>query len=105
MSEILETIMLICFGMSWPISVIKNIRARSAKGMSLGFILLITAGYAAGITAKIINGSINYVLIVYVLNIAIVLVNLAVYFRNRSLDARKSGTVHAPMAVEINAEK
>ena len=105
MSEILETVMLICFGMSWPISVIKNIRARSAKGMSLGFILLITAGYAAGITAKIINGNINYVLIVYVLNIAIVLVNLAVYFRNRSLDAKKSGTACTPLASRVSAEK
>ena len=26
-AEILETIMLICFGLSWPINVYKNIRA------------------------------------------------------------------------------
>ena len=31
MNEIFESIMLICFGFSWPISVIKNYRARSAK--------------------------------------------------------------------------
>lgn len=86
MSEMLETVMLICFGLSWPISVYKNIKARSAKGMSLGFILLIILGYAAGISAKIVSGHINYVLIVYILNMAVVLVNLAVYFRNRALD-------------------
>lgn len=86
MSEILETIMLICFGLSWPISVVKNIRTGTAKGMSLPFILLITFGYVAGITAKIISHNINYVLIVYFINIAAVSVNIAVYIRNSHLD-------------------
>ena len=92
-AEILETIMLICFGLSWPINVYKNIRDRTAKSMSLGFILLIIVGYIAGITAKILMGRINYVLAVYVLNLAIVTVNLVVYFINRNLD--KSATLHA----------
>lgn len=86
MSEIFETIMLICFGLSWPVSVIRNIRSRSAKGMSLGFILLIIVGYVAGMSAKLISGSINFVFVVYILNISMVTVNLAVYFRNRALD-------------------
>ena len=92
-AEILETIMLICFGLSWPINVYKTIRARTAKSMSLGFILLIIVGYIAGITAKILMGRINYVLAVYVLNLAIVTVNLVVYFINRNLD--KAATLHA----------
>ena len=92
-AEILEMIMLICFGLSWPINVYKNIRARTAKSMSLGFILLIIVGYIAGITAKILMGRINYVLAVYVLNLAIVTVNLVVYFINRNLD--KAATLHA----------
>ena len=92
-AEILETIMLICFGLSWPINVYKNIRARTAKSMSLGFILLIIVGYIAGITAKILMGRINYVLAVYVLNLAIVTVNLVVYLINRNLD--KAATLHA----------
>lgn len=78
--------MLVCFGLSWPINVIKAIKARTAKNMSLPFILLIISGYVAGITAKIMTGQINYVLIVYFINLAIVTVNLAVYFRNRRLD-------------------
>lgn len=86
MSEILETIMLICFGLSWPISVVKNIRTGTAKGMSLPFILLITFGYIAGISAKIMSHNINYVLIVYFINIAAVSVNIAVYIRNSHLD-------------------
>ncbi len=89
MSEILETVMLICFGLSWPISLIKNIRSKTAKGMSLPFIMLITLGYIAGISSKIIGHNINYVLIVYFINITAVSINIAVYFRNSHLDKEK----------------
>ena len=84
--EILETIMLICFGLSWPISVVKNIKAKSAKNMSLPFILLILFGYLAGITGKIINHNISYVLIVYLINLLSVAVNIVVYFINLKYD-------------------
>lgn len=53
MSELLETVMLVCFGLSWPINVWKNVKAKTARNMSLRFIMLIVAGYAAGIIAKI----------------------------------------------------
>lgn len=86
MAEILETAMLICFGLSWPMNVIKNWRARTARSMSLGFIVLIIVGYAAGISAKIVSGRINYVLAVYIINFVMVFTNLLVYFRNRGLD-------------------
>lgn len=89
MGSILETVMLVCFGFSWPLNVIKAYRAKTAKGTSLPFILLIIAGYVAGITAKFISGQINYVLIAYILNLAIVSLNVVVYFRNRSLDRRR----------------
>lgn len=86
MSSILETVMLVCFGFSWPLNLLKAYKARTAKGTSLPFILLIIAGYIAGISAKLISGKINYVLIAYILNLAIVSLNLVVYFRNVSLD-------------------
>lgn len=89
MGSIFESIMLICFGLSWPLNVIKAYRARTARGTSLPFILLIITGYIAGITAKLVTGQINYVLIVYLLNLAIVSVNVVVYFRNVSLDRKK----------------
>ena len=69
MGSIFESIMLICFGLSWPLNVVKAYKARTAKGTSLPFIILIITGYIAGITAKIITGQINYVLIVYLLNL------------------------------------
>ena len=90
MAYILETIMLSCFGFSWPINLMKAYRARTAKGTSLTFLLLIELGYIAGIMAKIISGNINYVLAVYLLNFLLVALNLAVYARNVRLD-KQSG--------------
>ena len=90
MGSILETIMLLCFGVSWPLNVIKAYKEKTAKGTSLPFILLIITGYIAGISAKIISNQINYVLIAYVLNLAIVSVNVVIYFRNTSLDKKRS---------------
>lgn len=86
MAEILETVMLIAFGLSWPINVYKNFKARTAKSMSLWFILLIIFGYLAGIAAKVISHRINYVLAVYALNLVMVLANLIIYFVNRRYD-------------------
>lgn len=88
MSDILGTVMLVCFGFSWPLNLIKAYKSKTAKGSSLIFILLIITGYVAGIAAKIISGQINYVLIVYVLNLIMVSLNLIVYFRNVSLDKK-----------------
>ena len=90
MGSILETIMLVCFGFSWPLNVIKAYKARTAKGTSLPFILLIIMGYISGISAKIISGQINYVLIAYIINLAIVSLNVIVYFRNTALDKKRS---------------
>lgn len=89
MGSILETVMLVCFGFSWPLNVIKAYKTKTAKGTSLPFILLIITGYIAGISAKLISGQINYVLIAYILNLAIVSLNVIVYFRNVSLDKKR----------------
>lgn len=86
MGHILETLMLVCFGLSWPLNVAKAYRARTTRGTSLPFIILIVTGYVAGIGAKIVTQQFNYVLAVYVLNLIIVLTNMAVYFRNLALD-------------------
>ena len=89
MGSILETVMLVCFGFSWPLNVMKAYKAKTAKGTSLPFIMLIIIGYIAGISAKLISGQINYVLIAYILNLAIVSLNVIIYFRNVSLDKKR----------------
>lgn len=89
----LEAVMLVCFGFSWPLNLVKNLKAKSAKAMSLPFLCLIIFGYICGITAKFVGGIGNtpaYVTIIYFINLVVVSANLVVYFRNRSLD-KKAG--------------
>lgn len=90
MASVFETLMLVCFGLSWPFNLVKNYKAKTAKAMSLKFLLLIEFGYVCGITAKFISGNINYVLIVYFLNLLVVGANIAVFFINKRLD-KKNG--------------
>lgn len=103
--QVLETIMLICFGLSWPINAIKNYKAGTAKGMSLPFICLILFGYVAGITAKIIliEETKIFVLVVYILNFFTVCFNLFVYFRNRHLDKIRENPKMKARPVKKNA--
>ncbi len=101
MAELLESTMLICFGLSWPMNLAKNIKARSARNMSLQFILLIITGYVAGISAKIYNHRFNYVLVVYLLNLVVVSANVVVYFINRRYD-RQMQTANAELSRQIS---
>ena len=93
MSEILEIMMIVCFGISWPINVYKSFKARTTKGKSLLFLLMIFIGYIAGITSKLLNesymSSFNdkwYVLIFYFINTIMVLIDLLLYIRNYYID-------------------
>ena len=90
MAEILEAVMMICFGLSWPMNAYKAFKSRTAAGSSWQFIVLITFGYIAGIAAKFASGSLNWVLAVYVINLVAVLICFAVYVRNRKLDALRA---------------
>lgn len=93
MSELLEITMIVSFGASWPLNVIKSYKARTAKGKSLGFLCLILFGYVAGIASKLMNPVYMasfaekwYVLFFYVLNFIMVATDFVLYLRNRRLD-------------------
>lgn len=93
MSEILEITMILCFGASWPLNVIKSYRARTTKGKSLAFLCLIFFGYIAGITSKFVNPSYMeqiakkwYVLFFYFLNLIMVGADIIIYYRNMQID-------------------
>ena len=89
MASVLEAIMLVCFGLSWPINAMKAWKSGTAVGTSWMFLGLITLGYVAGIAAKFVGGSINWVLAVYFLNLAALIANWIIYARNRMLDMRR----------------
>ena len=85
-AEILEALMVICFGLSWPTSIVKSLRSRSTKGKSLLFMIFIDIGYIFGIVGKILSGSITYVFIFYVINFFMVLTDILIYFKNRAAE-------------------
>ena len=93
MAEILEILMIVSFGASWPLNVIKSYKARTTKGKSIAFLCLIFFGYIAGITSKLVNESYManfaskwYVLFFYVLNFLMVGADIIMYIRNLKLD-------------------
>lgn len=93
MAELLEILMIVSFGFSWPLNVIKSYKARTTKGKSLAFLLLIFFGYIAGISSKFVNADYManfaskwYVLFFYVLNFIMVGADLLMYVRNYRLD-------------------
>lgn len=83
MKEIFELIMLICFGLSWPISVYKSIKSKSTQGKSMVFIIAIIVGYISGIIGKIVGKQTTYVLIVYCFNLVMVSIDLVLFFINK----------------------
>jgi len=95
MSQIFEAIMVISFGISWPTSILKSYTSRTAKGKSLIFLLFIFIGYGFGILSKIVDHNITYVLVFYILNLLMVSIDLALYFRNKRFDAEEVNEVDA----------
>lgn len=96
-AQIFEAIMLLCFGVSWPIAIFKTWRAKSVAGKSLGFLVLIFLGYLAGIASKFVRAGgsgkpLEYVTPLYALNALFVAVEIALYlkFRSRAVAAENA---------------
>ncbi len=98
MSALCEGLMLACFGISWPINVAKSLRARSARGKSVFFEVVIIIGYLFGIAGKFFSGSVNIVLALYFINLIVVVIDLALTIRNKRLDALADAEI---IAVDI----
>lgn len=52
--QVLEGVMLMCFGLAWPLTTLKMLRSGRPEGKSLGFTLIIWCGYLCGLGAKLI---------------------------------------------------
>lgn len=101
MTDLLETLMILCFGMSWPISIHKSYVSRTAKGKSLFFEVFLWIGYVFGITRKILlwhaagGQGLNFLFylgwIFYVINITEITIDILLYLRNTRLDRLAEG--------------
>lgn len=74
-----EALMLICFGVSWPVALIKTYTTKSVKGKSFLFLFLILLGYIFGVIHKIIY-NFDYVILLYILNGLLVAADMALWF-------------------------
>ena len=83
-AEILETVMILAFGLSWPLSIYKSVKSRTAKGKSLQFEIFIWLGYKSGPI---------FVLswVFYCLNFIEITIDMLLYFRNVKLDKENEG--------------
>ena len=83
--SVFEIAMLVCFGVSWPVAIRKSWVSRSTGGKSPLFMVLIIAGYIAGIVHKALF-SLDFVIALYALNAVMVSVDLCLYFRNKKME-------------------
>ena len=78
--SIWEIIMVVCFGCSWPFSIIKTIRVKNPTGKSYLFMSLIIIGYLAGCIYDL-----DAAIWLYVLNTVLVAIDmgLCLYYQHR----------------------
>lgn len=114
-ASIMETLMVVCFGISWPLNIVKAWKSRSAKGISLPFYSLIWIGYIFALVGKFVLIANNagqpwyvtvhwYVMFFYFVNIIMVSIGIATYFRNKVYDS-KSKTQVVKVAESAQATK
>ena len=96
-ANLFEAIMILCFGLSWPISIYRSYVSRTAKGKSLFFEVFLWIGYVFGIARKFIilnsGAGLDFLFYLgfffYFLNIIEISIDMALYFRNTKLDAER----------------
>lgn len=85
--SIFEIIMLVCFGLAWPVSIYKSYTSRETKGKSVIFLFVVIIGYISGITHKLLYSR-DWVVFLYILNLLMVTTDVLIYYRNVRLAAR-----------------
>ena len=90
-----EIAMLCLFGCSWPFNIAKALKAKTAKGKSIGFELLILTGYIIGLFGKLYayrqTGNLAYSTWFYIADILMVSVDLGLYIVNAKRDRAING--------------
>lgn len=103
LATVFEIVMVLCFGASWPFNIIRAYKARTTKGTSLQFTVLIGIGYVGGILSKIFawidktNQGLSYwdglkvlAFVFYIINLCMILTAVGIYFRNKKLDVKRA---------------
>lgn len=86
--SVLEVLMIVCFGLAWPINLYNSWKSRSTKGKNLLFMSFIVLAYIFGILNKLLV-SVDGAVYFYLLNEAMVLADYLLYFVNRRKEIRQ----------------
>jgi hypothetical protein len=81
--SVFEIGMLVCFGISWPVSIEKTLRTKRVDGKSPIFLGIVCLGYVCGIVHKFVYSP-DWVVILYMVNLLLVVTDFALYFRYRT---------------------
>ena len=92
MSELFEFGMLFAFGFSWPFAIIRTYRAKRVDGKSPLFMMIVLVGYVCGIAARLVdaNPANDWLVAVYLLDMALVSTDLTLYFHYKHQNAREA---------------
>jgi len=82
MNSIFESLMLICFAISWPVSITKAITTKIVTGKSWIFMAIVCIGYLFGIIHKTLY-SLDWIISLYIINFCMVTIDLSLYFKYR----------------------
>lgn len=117
-AQLFEAIMIILFGLSWPISIRKSWKSRTAKGKSLFFEVFLAIGYVFGISKFFINYSVlseagekpsglfYLAWVFFFINFISIMTDILLYFRNIKLDkARDAGELVDDIITEVAMEE
>jgi len=90
MGEVLEFLMLFAFGFSWPFAIWRTYKTKRVDGKSPQFMFIVIFGYACGIAAHLVEGTELWLCFVYLVDMALVATDLALYFFYSGRNGRKA---------------
>ncbi len=84
--SVFEALMLLSFGISWPVSIYKSLRTKMVAGKSPAFMAIICFGYVSGLVHKLLYAT-DWITVLYALNLIMVATDLFLYYRYRDRSA------------------
>lgn len=89
-AELFEILMLVSFGLAWPMSIYKSYTSCSNDGKSLSFLYTILFGYICGLIFQYLMAhGFDYVFIFFFINTGMVMTDIIIHYRNRGFKKRE----------------
>ncbi len=84
-----EAIMLLCFGLAWPMNIINALRSKTSKGRTILFQVAVLIGYFSGIIHKVLYSP-DFIIVLYCINFIMVSIDTLLFLHYRRLENKQS---------------